>query len=198
MSTDRSALERNKLREKKVWALGALVFLGSFAYAVTSQKQKDQTNKTTPNPVKVEKTEQEWKELLSAEEFRILRKAGTERPNGSVYKEFKTHGEGTYLCAGCDAVLFTSSERFDSHCGWPSFFDPAKISSVKTSVDHLLGYPRTEVLCAQCDGHLGHVFKGEGFDTPTDKRYCINGTVLKFVPTGKKTISLSKEENPKK
>jgi peptide-methionine (R)-S-oxide reductase len=78
--------------------------------------------------------------------------------------------------------FFSSNEKFDSRCGWPSFYDPSKAKNVKTSVDWHLGYPRTEVRCAVCDGHLGHVFTGEGFDTPTDKRYCINGTVLKFVP----------------
>ena len=73
-------------------------------------------------------------------------------------------------------------EKFDSHCGWPSFYDPSKAKNIKTSTDYHLGYARTEVRCNVCDGHLGHVFSGEGFDTPTDKRYCINGTVVKFVP----------------
>ena len=130
----------------------------------------------------IEKTEEEWREQLTAEQYRILRKAGTERPNGNIYKEFKEQGEGVYFCIGCDTELFSSNEKFDSHCGWPSFFDPSKVENVKTSVDYLLGYARTEVLCAVCDGHLGHVFSGEGFDTPTDKRYCINGTVLRFRP----------------
>ena len=103
-----------------------------------------------------------------------------ERPFGEVYNTFKKQGIGKYVCAGCDTELFSSNEKFDSKCGWPSFYDPSKAKNVKTSVDYLLGYPRTEVLCAVCDGHLGHVFTGEGFDTPTDKRYCINGTVLKI------------------
>ena len=130
----------------------------------------------------VVKTEEEWKKELSAEQFRILRKAGTERANGKVYKEFKAQGDGTYYCAGCGAELFSSKEKFDSRCGWPSFYDPSKAKNVKTSVDFHLGYARTEVRCNICDGHLGHVFEGEGFATPTDKRYCINGVVLKFVP----------------
>ena len=95
-------------------------------------------------------------------------------------------------------MLFSSKERFDSHCGWPSFFDPAKLESVKTSVDYHLGYPRTEVLCATCDGHLGHVFTGEGFDTPTDKRYCINGTILKFVPFSDEALVILKQRTPSK
>ena len=130
----------------------------------------------------VEKTDEDWKKELTPEQYRILRKAGTERANGEVYQEFKKQGAGTYYCAGCDAELFSSKEKFDSRCGWPSFYDPSKAKNVKTDTDYLLGYARTEVRCAVCDGHLGHVFEGEGFDTPTDKRYCINGTVLKFVP----------------
>lgn len=130
----------------------------------------------------VEKTDEEWKKILTPEQYRILREAGTEYANGKVYEEFKAHGGGTYYCAGCNAELFTSKEKFDSHCGWPSFYDPSKAKNVKYSVDYHLGYARTEVLCKVCGGHLGHVFEGEGFKTPTDKRYCINGTVLKFVP----------------
>lgn len=130
----------------------------------------------------VQKTDEEWRATLTPEQYQILRKASTERANGQVYSEFKHHAGGTYYCAGCGAELFSSKEKFDSHCGWPSFFDPSKAKNVKTSTDTLLGYERTEVRCAICDGHLGHVFTGEGYNTPTDKRYCINGTVLKFVP----------------
>jgi peptide-methionine (R)-S-oxide reductase len=131
---------------------------------------------------KVEKTDEEWKKILTPEQYHILRQAGTERPNGKIYEEFKKQGGGTYYCAGCDAELFSSKEKFDSHCGWPSFYDPANAKNVVTKQDFSLGAVRTEVLCAKCGGHLGHVFTGEGFDTPTDKRYCINGTALKFVP----------------
>jgi peptide-methionine (R)-S-oxide reductase len=130
----------------------------------------------------VQKTDEEWRKTLTPEQYRILRQAGTERANGQVYKEFKDQGGGTYYCAGCNTELFSSKEKFDSHCGWPSFYDPSKAKNIKTTTDYHLGYARTEVRCAVCDGHLGHVFTGEGYDTPTDKRYCINGTVLKFVP----------------
>ena len=163
--------------------LVCLLALGGLAFKESNQTSPaDAPNPTEKKQVKVDKTEEQWKESLTPEQFRILRKAGTERPNGKVYDEFKKQGSGVYFCAGCDTELFSSNEKFDSHCGWPSFFDPSQVENVKTSVDYLLGYPRTEVLCAVCDGHLGHVFTGEGFDTPTDKRYCINGTVLKFVP----------------
>jgi peptide-methionine (R)-S-oxide reductase len=133
---------------------------------------------------KVVMTDAEWKEKLTPEQYRILREDGTERAYGQVYDEFKKHGAGTYHCAGCGAELFTSDEKFDSKCGWPSFYDPSKAKNVKYNTDFHLGYARTEVSCLVCGGHLGHVFEGEGFDTPTDKRYCINGTALMFVPAG--------------
>lgn len=142
----------------------------------------------------VERTDEEWKKILTAEQYRILRQDGTEPANGQVYKEFKKQGAGTYFCAGCNAELFTSKEKFDSRCGWPSFYDPAKAKNVKYKTDFHLGYARTEVRCKVCDGHLGHVFEGEGFDTPTDKRYCINGTVLKFVPAEETSETEKKEK----
>jgi len=161
-----------------------LIFVFCLVYGLIAKESSNKVESIKENTEtkKVMKTEEEWKAQLSAEEFRILRKAGTERPNGKIYDEFKEHGTGVYFCIGCDTELFSSNEKFDSHCGWPSFFDPSKVENVKTSVDYLLGYPRTEVLCAVCDGHLGHVFTGEGFDTPTDKRSCINGTVLRLRP----------------
>lgn len=169
---------------------GAAYLAILFSPALADQKPKKpimEVSETAPDQPKseVKKTDKEWQEILTPEQYRILRQAGTERANGQVYKEFKEQGEGTYYCAGCNAELFSSKEKFDSHCGWPSFYDPSKAKNVKLDRDFHLGYARTEVRCAVCDGHLGHVFEGEGFDTPTDKRYCINGTVLKFVP-GKK------------
>ncbi len=133
----------------------------------------------------VEKTDEEWKKILTPEQYRILRESGTERANGEVYKQFNEQGEGAYHCAGCGALLFSSKEKFDSHCGWPSFYDPAKAENVTTRRDESGGMLRIEVNCAKCGGHLGHVFEGEGFDTPTDQRYCINGVGLKFVPKEK-------------
>ena len=162
--------------------LGGPAFVYFEIWNSVDAKPKDKKENVQISPQTVKKSPEEWKEILNPEQYRILREAGTERPNGKAYQEFKHQGAGTYFCAGCDTELFSSKEKFDSKCGWPSFYDPSKAKNVKTSVDWHLGYPRTEVRCAVCDGHLGHVFTGEGFNTPTDKRYCINGTVLKFVP----------------
>lgn len=155
-------------------------------HTLTAESNKGPMKETDKAPEKVLKPEKldssDWKEKLTPEQFRILRQAGTERPNGAVYDQFKGQGSGTYYCAGCGTKLFSSDHKFDSHCGWPSFWDPATIDSVKLHEDNSLGMRRVEVVCANCEGHLGHVFEGEGFNTPTDQRYCINGTVLVFVP----------------
>lgn len=158
----------------------------AFAEKPETKKAMEILEKAPAEPeTKVEKPDEEWKKILTPEQYHILRESGTEPPNGEVYKEFNEQGEGAYHCAGCGAKLFSSKEKFDSHCGWPSFYDPAKAENVTTKKDLSGGRVRTEVNCAKCDGHLGHVFEGEGFDTPTDKRYCINGVGLKFVPTEK-------------
>lgn len=133
---------------------------------------------------KIEKTEAQWSEELTDAQFQVARKSGTEAPFGEVYDEFTKQGKGAYHCVGCDAELFSSKEKFDSRCGWPSFYDPAKAENVRSIPDP--DGRRTEVRCMICDAHLGHVFSGEGHDTPSDKRYCINGIVLKFVPDKKK------------
>jgi peptide-methionine (R)-S-oxide reductase len=164
----------------------------SLALLLVSCTERESSNRPTamsedpsaaPSPpAATAKSDAEWRARLTAEQYRVLRQAGTERPHGAVYEEFKHHGAGSYHCAGCDALLFSTKEKFDSGCGWPSFFDPAKADNVITRSDYSHGSVRTEVLCAGCNGHLGHVFEGEGFDTPTDQRYCINGVALKFVP----------------
>ena len=178
----------------------ALVALSMFAYVRSLNTLEAEMVKPVQakkeavreSPQKIMKSPEEWKKSLTPEQYRILIEAGTEAPYGKAYNEFKHQGEGTYLCSGCDTELFSSKEKFDAKCGWPSFYNPSKAKNVKTVVDYLLGYPRTEVRCAVCDGHLGHVFKGEGYDTPTDKRFCVNGTVLKFVPAKKKGTPVKK------
>lgn len=129
-------------------------------------------------------SDEEWKKRLTAEQYRVARQAGTEAPHGAAYREFERQGSGTYFCVCCGAELFTSKEKFHSGCGWPSFFDAAKAGNVVEKVDHSLGMKRVEVVCRRCDGHLGHVFDGEGFKTPTDRRFCINAASMTFVPEG--------------
>jgi peptide-methionine (R)-S-oxide reductase len=131
---------------------------------------------TTGDASQVEKSEQEWREQLSPEEYRVLRQAGTERPFTGEYVDTKT--VGVYACRACGAELFRSDTKFESHCGWPSFFTPLAGDAVIERTDTSLGMTRTEVLCARCHSHLGHVFAGEGYDTPTDLRYCINSVSL--------------------
>lgn len=150
--------------------------------SVPAMKSNEQSATAPAGAPNVVKSDEEWRKTLTPEQYHVLREAGTEGPFGATYEEFKKQGAGTYVCGGCGAELFSSKEKFDSHCGWPSFYDPANATNVLTRDDSAHGMVRTEVICAQCGGHLGHVFKGEGFPTPTDQRYCINGVALKFVP----------------
>ncbi|MEV7189119.1 peptide-methionine (R)-S-oxide reductase MsrB [Kitasatospora sp. NPDC093102] len=130
----------------------------------------------------IEKTEAEWRAQLSPEEYRVLREAGTERPFTGEYTDTKT--VGVYSCRACGAELFSSETKFDSHCGWPSFYDARNSDAVELLEDNSLGMRRVEVRCAKCGGHLGHVFEGEGYGTPTDLRYCINSVSLTLRPAG--------------
>ena len=133
-----------------------------------------------PRPAVV-RTPEEWRALLTPFEFAVLREAATEPPGTGAYE--RTNEPGTYACRGCGAELFTATEKFDSHCGWPSFYAPAADDRVRyLRDDSLPGRPRVEVRCAACDSHLGHVFEGEGYDTPTDQRYCINSVALVHRP----------------
>ncbi|HEY2042707.1 MAG TPA: peptide-methionine (R)-S-oxide reductase MsrB [Jatrophihabitans sp.] len=127
---------------------------------------------------RVTKTDEQWHAELSPAEYQVLRKAGTERPYTGEYTE--NHREGSYACRACGAELFRSTEKFDSHCGWPSFFSPLAGDAIIERTDNSMGMPRVEVLCANCHSHLGHVFSGEGYGTPTDLRYCINSISLTF------------------
>ena len=128
----------------------------------------------------VDKSEDEWRAQLSPTEYAVLRDAGTERPWTGEYVDTKT--VGVYRCRACGAELFRSSTKFDSHCGWPSFFTPLAEDRVRYIEDVSMGMRRVEVRCARCDSHLGHVFEGEGYGTPTDQRYCINSISLTLEP----------------
>ncbi|MEL6494294.1 MAG: peptide-methionine (R)-S-oxide reductase MsrB [Cyanobacteria bacterium J06623_7] len=134
---------------------------------------------TSKNQYPVQKTDQEWKEILSPEAFKVLRKHGTERAGTSPLD--KVYDKGTYVCAGCGQPLFSADTKFNSGTGWPSFYQPLE-SAIDTTVDRSLFMTRTEVHCSRCGGHLGHVF-GDG-PKPTGQRYCMNGVSLKFVPKG--------------
>lgn len=126
-------------------------------------------------------TDAQWRDRLSPAEFHVLRQAGTERPYTGEY--WDTHTEGVYSCRACGTELFRSQQKFDSHCGWPSFFAPLAEDRVEYIQDVSMGMERIEVRCRNCGSHMGHVFQGEGFDTPTDLRYCINSISLTLQPS---------------
>jgi peptide-methionine (R)-S-oxide reductase len=130
---------------------------------------------------RVQHSDAEWRERLTSDEYHVLRQAGTERPWTGEYVDTKT--EGVYRCRACDAELFRSETKFESHCGWPSFFTPLAEDRVEYVEDDSLGMRRVEVRCASCGSHLGHVFEGEGYDVPTDQRYCINSISVRLEPT---------------
>jgi len=130
---------------------------------------------------KLDLPESEWKKRLSPEQYHVLREAGTERAFTGIYNDNKT--PGTYRCAGCGAELFTSDAKFDSGSGWPSFVEPASNEAVVEHSDVSHGMRRTEVRCAKCDGHLGHVFP-DGPSDSTGLRYCMNSASLDFKPQG--------------
>lgn len=127
----------------------------------------------------VNKSNEEWRETLTSEQYAVLREGATERPwTGELLDEGRA---GLYTCAACGAELFKSGTKFDSGCGWPSFYESVRPEAVKLIEDNSLGMVRTEVRCATCDSHLGHVFD-DGFGTPTGDRYCMNSLSLNFAP----------------
>jgi len=150
----------------------SIPFISEFFNSFSSQKPK----MTYP----VERTPDEWRAVLSREQFRILREKGTEAPGTGIYVKHYPDA-GVYTCAGCDAPLYKASHKFSSGCGWPAYFD-AIPDAVTRHEDRAFGMLRTEIVCSNCGGHLGHVFKGEGFPTPTDERHCVNSVSLKFSP----------------
>jgi peptide-methionine (R)-S-oxide reductase len=145
-----------------------------------STPSRDGSKRPDGSDYAVVRAEHEWQAQLSPEEYHVLRNAGTEPPHVGEYTHTTT--EGVYRCRACSAELFRSEHKFDSHCGWPSFYAPLAEDSVVYLRDSTLGMTRIEVRCASCGGHLGHVFEGEGYGTPTDQRYCINSISVTLEP----------------
>jgi len=144
------------------------------ALGVTTTHRFDNTKA----PEKIRRSDEEWKRVLTPEQYNITREKGTEAPYSSPLNEI--HAAGVFNCVCCDLPLFSSKAKFDSHTGWPSFWAPIHKVNVREETDDSLGEERTEVLCARCDAHLGHVF-ADG-PPPTGLRYCMNGIALKFLP----------------
>lgn len=165
---------------KQVFALLCFVFVG---IQCQSQTTSSTTLKKMKNPdsSKINKTDEEWKKILTNEVYYIARMKGTERPWTSKYENF--YDKGTYACAACGNHLFQSDTKFNSGCGWPSFFEPITKSSIIYTPDNSHGMKRTEVQCGKCNAHLGHLF--EDGPPPTGLRYCINGVILDFTKSNK-------------
>lgn len=160
-------------------ALGAVVLLSRLPVMISSGAPGDkQSHKGIK---KVIKTDAEWKQILTPEQFEVTRQKGTERPFTSPLNDI--HEQGVFECVACELPLFDSRAKFDSGTGWPSFWQPIARENVREEVDNSLSETRTEVMCARCDSHIGHVF--DDGPKPTGLRYCMNGVALKFVKAAK-------------
>lgn len=162
---------------KKRYFLQTSAALVGAAVLLPYISQRSEIMATSNTKFEITKSEDEWRTILTPEQFRVLRKHGTERAFTSPLD--KEHNQGTFVCAACELPLFKSDTKFDSGTGWPSFFDPIP-GAIATTVDRSLFMTRTEVHCSRCGGHLGHVF--DDGPAPTRKRYCMNGVSLKFNP----------------
>jgi len=156
----------------------ALALTGALAFAATAPVPKSDKKGSKEVIEKIVKTDDEWKKILTPEQYNVLRKEGTERAFTSPLNN--VHQKGVFVCAACGLTLYSSDQKFDSGTGWPSFWAPIDPSHIGTSVDRSFFQTRTEVHCARCGGHLGHVFP-DG-PPPTGLRYCMNGVAMKFEP----------------
>ncbi|KAI1816544.1 SelR-domain-containing protein [Poronia punctata] len=157
--------------------LQAMPFSSLFGFGSNNNNNNNNNNKMSfPD----QRTPDEWRAVLNKDQFRILREKGTEPPGSHKFDKFFSES-GVYTCAGCNAPLYKANHKFKSGCGWPAYFDSIP-GAVTRHEDRTWGMTRTEIVCSNCGGHLGHVFKGEGYPTPTDERHCVNGVSLNFSP----------------
>ncbi len=171
-------------RASKKSSAGAGTTADGTADGKSGEKRAMAESEPGGKPEKIVRTDAQWREILSREEFRVLRRKGTERPFTNKYDH---HFEpGTYACAACGQELFSSDTKFNSGCGWPAFYASLAGDRVIFTPDRSHGMLRTEVTCARCDSHLGHIFD-DAPQTPTGQRFCINSVCLKFIPAGQAT-----------
>jgi peptide-methionine (R)-S-oxide reductase len=159
--------------KRKFISLGGLAFAGVVIGSIASLRSGTALARGN---FAIKRSDAEWRKMLSPAAYRVLRKADTEQPYTSKLNNEKR--KGTFICAGCNGRLFSSATKYDSGTGWPSFYQPIA-GGIRTTTDYKIGYPRTEVHCARCGGHLGHVF--DDGPKPTGKRYCMNGIAMKFI-----------------
>jgi peptide-methionine (R)-S-oxide reductase len=160
----------------------SLVALGCERSVVNAADKAASKPATQEDVGRVEKSNEEWKKILSPQQYEVLREKGTERAFTGAY--WNNHEKGTYVCAACGLELFSSDTKFESGTGWPSFWQPLTPARVKEAVDNSHGMVRGEIVCARCGGHLGHVF--DDGPKPTGQRYCMNSVSMKFIPAGDK------------
>jgi peptide-methionine (R)-S-oxide reductase len=163
---------------KRTFLTAGIAWLGS-TFSLNQWFRRSSAMAASQKQFEVTKTEQEWRQSLPPESFKVLREHGTERAGTSPLD--KQYGKGTYDCAGCGQPLFISDTKFNSGTGWPSFNDPIE-NATESTVDRAFFMVRTEIHCSKCGGHLGHVF--DDGPAPTGKRYCMNGAAMTFVPEG--------------
>lgn len=172
MKQNKNRLFRMTIGLAAIWILAACTIMNK-------EEKRTANMNNNPDVQKVEKTEEGWRAQLTPMQYHVLREKGTERPYTGAY--WDTKDVGTYLCAGCSTLLFTSKTKYESSCGWPSFFEAHNNDQILMRPDNTHGMSRIEIVCATCEGHLGHIF--DDGPPPTGKRYCVNSESMIFIPT---------------